>query len=85
MQKILEAADHLERVELVRYFVDAERKRLQAKKTLKSMFGGSPGAVASRESDGIGGKTTMAPVSPSRAVEEKPKSQFFEDDGDAFQ
>ena len=36
MQKILEAADHEERIELMRYFVDADRKRLQAKKTLKS-------------------------------------------------
>ena len=73
MQKILEAADHDERVDLVRYFVDAERKRLQAKKILKSMFGGEPSAVASKE----------APAPPK--VEEDSKSQFFEDDGDAFQ
>merc|ERR1719282_803144 len=40
MQKILEATRHEERVALMRYFVDAERKRLAAKKMLKSMFRG---------------------------------------------
>ena len=83
MQKILEAADHDERVELMRYFVDAERKRLQAKKTLKSMFGGSPSMVASREE--ISESTTTKSASLPK-VEEEPKSQFFADDeGDAFQ
>merc|ERR1712127_1118970 len=43
MQKILEAADHEGRVALMQYFVDAERKRLQAKKTLKGMICGSRG------------------------------------------
>ena len=38
IQKILEAQDHAERVHLLRYFVDAERKRLEAKNTLKGMF-----------------------------------------------
>ena len=84
MQKILEATDHEERVELMRYFVDAERKRLQAKKTLKSMFGGSPSAVAERE---ISGETATAPpVEPISKVEDTPKkSQFFADDEDSFQ
>ena len=51
----------------MRYFVDAERrKRLQAKKILKSMFG-----------------SEEAPAPPK--VEEDSKSQFFKDDGDAFQ
>lgn len=79
MQKILEAADHEERVELMRYFVEAERKRLQAKKTLKSMFGGSPSVVASRESDG---ESIAAPASTPAATaeaEEEPQSQFFAD------
>lgn len=67
MQKILEAADHEERVELMRYFVEAERKRLQAKKTLKSMFGGSPSVVASRESDG---ESIAAPASTPAATAE---------------
>mmetsp|Transcript_15133 Transcript_15133/g.32851 ORF Transcript_15133/g.32851 Transcript_15133/m.32851 type:complete len:483 (+) Transcript_15133:78-1526(+) len=83
MQKILEAADHEERVELMRYFVDAERKRLQAKKTLKSMFGGSPAMVASRESSEE--SIAAAPSTPTEKVEEESKSQFFADDEDAFQ
>jgi len=86
MQKILEAADHDERVELMRYFVDAERKRLLAKKTLKSMFGGEPAMVASKESSIS--ETTAAPSStpkPMSKVEEEPKSQLFADDEDAFQ
>jgi len=83
MQKILEAADHYERVELMRYFVDAERKRLQAKKTLKSMFGGSPSMVADKESSGA---TIAGPSSTTSMVEgDGPKSQLFADDEDAFQ
>lgn len=78
MQKILEAADHDERVELMRYFVDAERKRLQARKTLKSLLGGSPSSVAARD------EPTAAPQPPKLEPEE-PKSQFFADDEDAFQ
>ncbi len=84
MQKILEATDHDDRVELMRYFVDAERKRLQAKKTLKSMFGGSPSMVASRGEISSESTTTQSASLPK--VEEEPKSQFFADDeGDAFQ
>ena len=81
MQKILEAADHYERVELMRYFVDAERKRLQAKKTLKSMFGGSPSMVVSKETIVASSSTSE----PTTAVEEESNSQFFADDEDAFQ
>lgn len=85
MQKILEAADHEERVALMHYFVDAERKRLQAKKTLKGMFGGEATAVTSRESD-IRGEATAAAPQPASNTEEETKSQFFvDDDEDAFQ
>ena len=77
MQKILEANDHDDRVELMRYFVDAERKRLQAKKTLKSMFGG--GALADEDSE------TMVEKKEA-AKKDEPKQQTFFDDGeDAFQ
>jgi len=80
MQKILEAQSHEGRVELMSYFVDSERKRLQAKKTLKSMFDGSPSAIASKE-------VAESPSLPKELpkVEEAPKQQIFEDDGDAFQ
>lgn len=80
MQKILEAEDHKGRVELMRYFVDAERKRLEAKKTLKNMFGGRS-VLASRQEieerkqkeevkEDMGGKAAL---------------QFFEDEEDSFQ
>ena len=39
MQKILETDEHKGRVNLIRYFVDAEKKRLEARKMLQSMFG----------------------------------------------
>lgn len=80
MQKILEAQSHEGRVELMSYFVDSERKRLQAKKTLKSMFDGSPSAIASKE-------VAESPSLPKELpkVEEAPKQQIFDDDGDAFQ
>ena len=38
MQKILEANTHCDRLNLLRFFVNAERKRLEAKKTLQGMF-----------------------------------------------
>jgi hypothetical protein len=87
MQKILEAADHEERVKLMSYFVEAERKRLQAKKTLKNMFGSGtslPTVVASKESSSrevLQKKSTP----PTQIEQEGSASQFFADDGDAFQ
>lgn len=38
MQKILESENHEQRCTLLRHFIDAERRRLSAKKTLKGMF-----------------------------------------------
>ena len=40
MQKILEAKDHTERLQLLRHFVICETKRLNTKKALKGMFAG---------------------------------------------
>lgn len=42
MQKILETDEHKGRVNLVRYFVDAEKKRLEARKVLQNVFGDKP-------------------------------------------
>ena len=39
MQKILETNEHKGRVNLVRFFVEAERKRLEARKMLQNVFG----------------------------------------------
>jgi Lon protease-like protein len=38
MQKILEAENHEARCDLLRYFIDAERQRLNAKRILRGMF-----------------------------------------------
>merc|ERR1712226_110483 len=41
MQKILEAADHQARLELLKYFIENETKRLSTKRALKGMFSSS--------------------------------------------
>jgi hypothetical protein len=46
MQKILEAEDHTARVKLLRFFIEAEAKRLTTKKALIGMFNGSSSSVA---------------------------------------
>jgi hypothetical protein len=52
IQKILEAKDHKARCLLLKYFMDAEKKRLDAKSTLQGMFAGNSFAVTEEESDG---------------------------------
>ena len=93
MQKILEAADHDGRIELMQYFVDAERKRLSAKKMLKSMFGGDASVIASEEEESSREAAAAATIEPSsspppssipKVEPEESKSQLFADD-DAFQ
>lgn len=97
MQKILEAANHEARVKLMRYFVDAEKKRLTAKKVLKSMFRGEAAAVSSEEnkrSASVERGTAAAPSAmtsppvPRSTLAAKGnanESQLFADDEDAFQ
>ena len=93
MQKILEAADHDGRIELMQYFVDAERKRLSAKKMLKSMFGGDASVIASEEEESSREAAAAATIESSsspplpsipKVDPEESKSQLFADD-DAFQ
>ena len=43
MQKILEAETHKKRVKTVRFFVDAEIRRLKAKTALQGMFSSTTG------------------------------------------
>lgn len=83
MQKILEANDHEDRVELMRYFVDAEKKRLQAKKTLKSMFGG--GALTQESETIFKKKEAAAPAAVVRENKPQQQQSFFDDEEDAFQ
>jgi len=47
VQKILEADGHTERVKLLRYFIDAERRRLGAKSSIQNMFSGDEAGEAS--------------------------------------
>jgi len=101
IQKVLECDDHSERVNLLRYFVDAEKKRLDAKATLKGMFSGSPDAVAEdfveKGDDSVGKenvKDEEEGSDPSRNVVEMmnldadigdAKGSLFTDEPDAFQ
>ena len=45
IQKLLEAEGHEDRLGLLNYFMNAEKKRLDAKKTLQGMFTGLSTAV----------------------------------------
>ena len=79
MQKILEADSHSERCKLVKFFIDAERKRLSAKKSLQGMFNSAPtmttenpGASSISEQGQLGDKVSS------------PNSIFIDED-DAFQ
>ena len=98
MQKILEARNHSERLGLVRYFMDAETKGLESKKTLKGIFSSTTTTTSSSSSSSSSTMTeSMSPAESSIPPEEmissddkdnksKPEetSSFF-DDPDAFQ
>lgn len=80
MQKILEADGHVERLNLLKYFMTAETRRLASKKTLKGIFSGTIPTTAEE------------PVTPSIPAEEtidepksSGKSSTFFDEPDAFQ
>jgi len=77
MQKILEAEDHTARCKLVRYFIDNERNRLNAKKTLQGMFS-SPTLSAETVDEDEDKKEKEEDSAPA------PKS-IFTDEEDAFQ
>mmetsp|Transcript_51202 Transcript_51202/g.61644 ORF Transcript_51202/g.61644 Transcript_51202/m.61644 type:complete len:540 (+) Transcript_51202:40-1659(+) len=80
MQKILEGDDHKARVNLLRYFVDEERKRLEARKVLRGIFS----TESTKDSEGAEGETkdesaTAAAVEDSS---EKPpdETKAFDED-----
>lgn len=83
MQKILEADDHKARCKLLKFFMDAETKRLESKKSLKGLF--------SMDS----GSTTATDIPAEEMISEDSKSELpsepesgpstFFDDEDAFQ
>ena len=54
MQKILEAEDHVARVNLLRHFIEAEKQRLNAKKQLKGMFSGGSSGIIEKSAESLG-------------------------------
>jgi hypothetical protein len=77
MQKLLEASDHTSRLQLLRWFIEAETKRLNTKKTLKNLFAN------------MGGPSNLSDMPPEELIITPPsvveaKSSFYEDE-DAFQ
>ena len=83
MQKILEAANHKERVILLTFFIDAERKRLEARKLLQGMF------IPSEETNEAEDETVDIDAvsmddNNNDDVENAPGS-IFTDEPDAFQ
>ena len=82
MQKILEAEDHEARCKLLKFFIDAERKRLSTKKSLKGMFssdGSSNVDLAALESAMPDEERIVSDQSPTN-----PRS-IMTDEPDAFQ
>jgi len=86
IQKILEATDHKDRIHLLRYFVDAERKRLEAKNSLKGMF---KRVLSSSEPSSISGnmegRTERFNEPPQKEINEVMKTSLFIDEDGAFQ
>ena len=83
IQKILEANGHNERVHLLRYFVDAERKRLEAKNTLKGMFKRTLSSAA--ETSAKNEDRIEMFNEPKRDGNEAVKMSIFMDEDGAFQ
>lgn len=89
MQKILEAENHTARCKLLRYFVDAERKRLSTKKSLKGMFSSSDGDtevdLAALEAAMPAEEIIGDDESESEKESTTKPSSIFTDEPDAFQ
>eukprot|EP00541_Cyclophora_tenuis_P017130 CAMPEP_0116547338 /NCGR_PEP_ID=MMETSP0397-20121206/3722_1 /TAXON_ID=216820 /ORGANISM="Cyclophora tenuis, Strain ECT3854" /LENGTH=319 /DNA_ID=CAMNT_0004071859 /DNA_START=118 /DNA_END=1077 /DNA_ORIENTATION=+ len=87
MQKILETEQHADRCKLVRYFVDAERKRLDAKRLLRGMFTASfPPCSSSSSSDSSPtSSSNSSGPDDSKGDGEGPTGSVLWDEPDAFQ
>lgn len=72
MQKILEAEDHEARCELLRYFIDAERRRLNAKKTLRGMFASSTDSSSEVVTGFPSEELLEAPAEPPSSLYDEP-------------
>jgi hypothetical protein len=90
MQKLLEAKDHTARLRLLRHFIDAERKRLVSKKTLKGMFSGEStaafdSAVPVEERDIDEDESDDEADDNAVSKDDAAQSSIFFDEDDAFQ
>ena len=99
MQKILEAEDHVARVNLLRHFIEAEKQRLNAKKQLKGMFSGGASGIIEKSTESLGAsaasiKSTSASIDADDDDDDDdgeednnaPSSgSIFLDEDDAFQ
>jgi len=84
MQKILEAEDHKGRVNLLRYFIDNERNRLNAKKTLQGMF--SPTTLSAETVDEADDdEKEKKKKTDTGGKDDAPPTSIFMDEPDAFQ
>lgn len=80
MQKLLEAKDHSERLKLMRFFIDAETKRLTTKKTLKGMF------ASANKDETIKDELQVKENPPKEELKSSSETKFsIFDDPDAFQ
>ena len=91
MQKLLEAEDHVARVRLLRHFIDAERKRLEARKTLQGVFLGNSGLgsadaeTSATIDDDDDDDEEEEEEQSSPAVKAQDERSIFTDEPDAFQ
>lgn len=90
IQKILEAENHEERCKLLKYFMDAEKQRLDAKKQLRGMFQGKKDGDA--ESIGTFQLDTLGSQVEDKDDEDdddddgpSPSSSLLVDEPDSFQ
>ena len=89
MQKLLEAENHHERLQLLKYFIEAESKRLSTKKTLQGMFSGgvtsSDASIPAEERIEEPKAEKPSNADKKKTEEEKPSSSIFFDEDAAFQ
>jgi hypothetical protein len=81
MQKLLEAKDHTERLKLVRFFITAEKKRLNTKRALQGMFSGESAAALEASIPA----EEQLPDDSTTVDKRSSSSSIFTDEPDAFQ
>lgn len=85
IQKILEEENHEARLTLLKFFVDAEKKRLDAKKTLQGMFKGDSTAVTTESTPDDIEDNSDRDEDESNDFKSEPKRSIIIDEEDAFQ